>query len=241
MIEKSSKNRVKNLIFEFFSKDRIVLVLFGVSLAFCALFNPMFHIRFNFDYFYWLQFKHWVYGLSEQTSNHPFYGSVWYSWVPYNFGSMVISVCSTVVIIIFLLGTISTNIYILIKKKTMINPLSRLYLCFSAGIFVMLHIYIYIFPLMLPEDARFCYNPDFLKLGPFLFIIASFLILTGYKVKIKPLLKIESFYNACSLIFFGTFGNNYLNNSIIPTTLALIGALGIILYNSRIYKKFTSY
>jgi hypothetical protein len=128
MIEKSSKNRVKNLIFKFFSKDRIVLVLFGVSLAFCALFNPMFHIRFYFGPLNvaWLQFKHWMYGLSEQTSNHPFYGSVWYSWVPYNFASMVISVCSTVVIIIFLLGTISTSIYILIKKKTILNSISRL-------------------------------------------------------------------------------------------------------------------
>lgn len=226
--------RDKDIIFEFFSKNRMIYALFGVFLAIYALFNPMFQIPvyFTTSYSIYNQYAFWIYGMYE---HHSFYIILGQSigWFDLNEPVMLLSITSTVIISILLLGTVLNAIYTLIRKREIVKRSSRLNLYFSAGIFFILHIYMYAFPLEHFFSHNY-YTPDFFKLGPFLLILATVLILMGYTVEIKPFLWIFSFFIACSLIFFGVFN---LIRTIFPAIIALICALAIILINFRVYRK----
>lgn len=256
----NDKSRNKKEIYEIVSKNRLIFALAGSVIAIIAFFTPMFHfdhINMGFHEYGSL----WIFGLYDwelETISSEF---GWLSVVDEeNFVVALISIVSTVIMSVLVLGTIITSGITLIRKRKEGVYSSRLLLYFSIGLFVAVNAYM--FALMVDAffgntDLFWLRVPSIFRMGAVLFIIGAGLIFIGYTVKIKAILKMISLFVAGSLIHYGAYNLTWfslffisfpppidpssvvlqVNRLIIPGTIALLCALVIVVINYILYRR----
>ena len=174
-------------------------------------------------------------------------------------GIASISIVSTIIIGLLVLGTIVVAGNTLIRKRKKGVYSSRILLYLSIGIIIAVYAYIFTMNVLSfdSEDIIWLATINTSGIGINLLIISSILILIGYTAKIKPLLKILSLFVASYLIYLGTisltrffwaffwaippvspshipFG---INQFVIPSTIVFVSALAIVVINYILYRR----
>jgi len=237
----------------------LFFALVGSVVAIIAFFTPMFYFESSIP---WLPYYYlgslWIFGLYEETST---YGYVfeWFGDIEgLKLGISLISIVSTIIISGLVIGTLFTTSKTLIKKRKSGVYSSRLLLYFSLGLFIAVNLYMFgLTVVTLGSALVWVGNPTTFRLGGILFYLGSILILMGYTVKVKPLLKIISLFVAGSFIHYGAFKLTYFfwRLSIyiplfgpshvlfeftqfgIPATIAIHIALVIVIKNYFLYRR----
>lgn len=251
------ESRDKKKIFEIIPRYGLIFALIGCIIVVIAIFMPIFHLYE--DNIWLVEYEYhnlWIYGLYEYGfgGSSPYHIIEWFGTVEANkLGFAAVSITSTVVIGLSVLGTVFTAGYTLVRKRKKGVYSSRVALYCSMGVFGALHFFGWLMPFYQLGIGR----PKFYLIGPLLFIIGSFLILIGYKVKIIPLLKIASIFLASSLIFAGVmellvffynlttvppiYLDNFVAHSIyriiIPAAIAILCALAIVIVNIILHRR----
>lgn len=253
-------NRVKKKFFELVSKNKLLFALAGSIVAMIAFFTPIFHVEYEMGEHY-VRVSLWIFGLYEHSSFPPSTIIIELFGVTdqEKFGVALISIVSTILMCGLVLGTIITASNTLIRKRKKGIYSSRLLLYYSIGLFVAVNLYMFALIVNSFENADLSWirSSRTSRMGAILFIIGSALILMGYTVKIKSLLKINSLYLAGSLINYGVIrliGFSYwlnwvyppipqaalmdeITDVVIPAIIALTFALVIIVINFTLYRR----
>jgi len=252
------ESRNKNKFVKVISKNRLVFAFVGSVVAIIAFFVPTFHLDW-----YNMDFREignlWIFGLNEWELETIYSHFGWFNIADEEqFGLALVSLISTIVMSLLVLGTITIASITLIRKRKKGEFSSRLILYFSVGLFVATSVYTFAISLLRGHQPShwFCYAESG-RMGTLLFIIGSVLILFGYTVKIKPLLKILSLFGAGVFLYFGTYnltsfiyilivwGTPFVpeavlfqfNRLVVPAIITLLCALAIVVINFILYRR----
>jgi len=259
----NEESRNKKKIFEIISKNRLIFAFAGSAVAIIANFIPMFQIEWFYEEFDIIErVSIWLYGFYEHIfieSGILTYNVIeWFGQVEEEkLGIASISIISTIIIGLLVLGTIIVASDTLIRKRKKGAYSSRILLYFSIGINIAVYAYMFTMIVLSFEsvDIRWVGSPITGKIGINLLIISSVLILIGYTAKIKPLLKILSLFVASFLIYFGAISLTsffwgvfwaippaspsgipfQINRLVIPAIIAISCALVIVVINFFLY------
>lgn len=250
----------KRKFYEILSKNRLLFAFAGIIVMIIGFFVPMFQNHVYYDFVpVTIHTSLWLFGLYEESifPNGPlFVHTEWFGNVDEDKLAIAsISIVSTIVLIILVLGTITVASNTLIRKRKKGIYSNRLLLYFSIGIYVALFSYMTamtIFSLVTFSFQRFWNDYMFNTIGITFLITGAVLILMGYTLKIKKLVKILSLFIAGQLVFFGSmsilrFFNlmysdptqfpSYIDRVVIPAIIALSFALVIVITNIILYWK----
>ena len=250
----NEESRDKEEIYEFFSKNGKFFALAGCVFVIFAFFLPMIQVEWYIELGdFWDYHRFWIFGLDE--NNGLYHVEEWFGTdEEAKLGVALISIGSTIVISLSVLGTIFISSYSFVRKRKKGVYSSRVALFCSIGVFGAVQAYMWLMPLYLyvlepPEFLQMTF-----QMGPFLFIVGSLLILLGYTANIIPLLKLFSLYLASSLMLYGVIELLYFFSYliaweaippipldsviqlVIPASIALFSALSIILINCILYR-----
>jgi len=201
----NEKSRDKKKFLEIISKNRLIFALVGSVVAIIAFFTPMFYLEDSIPWIpYYYHGSLWIFGLYERSSTYGYVIEWFGNHEGLKLGISLISIVSTIITSALVLGTLFTASKTLIKKRKNGVYSSRLILYFSLGLFVAVNLYMFVMRVYTLRSAfAWVGNPTTFRLGAYLFYLGSVLILLGYTVKLKPLLKIVSLFVAGGFIHFG--------------------------------------
>ncbi len=249
----NDESRDKKKIYDVIAKNRFIFALAGSIITIIAFYFPMLQfVWYDSDLGVHGRESLWVYGYYEE------YGimgdvvlwdsSAWFGALDeQKFGIAMFSIASTAILLALVWGTIFIASNILIRKRKEGVYSSRLFLCFSIGIYAVANIFVFYFPFI----GNWHHPPDVYQNGPLLFNIGAVLILIGYTVNIKSILRIVSLYVAGVLVLFAGYAlfqflwmilwSGYpldpsgvefqFNRLVIPAAIAILWALAIVIVN----------